>query len=209
MRFALFLLLLLLLSSIVSADNKTGVGVLNVPPEYSKVRVIHQDNTIRVYLTISDYNSWEDIFKVDVALEYYGLETALFTFKQYVDPNSYLKINEFEETSIERDLLFEDKCLCFHSDKKETVEEKCNLDLVFVFRVTWFTRLKIVAIDREGEKATTIVEYNAEDLLRSSTMIMLPGLYEPIPVYIPSFFLNLIAIFGGGIGALYLIRKKG
>ena len=50
--------------SIEASAGEAGVGVLNVPPKYSMIRVVQQDKFIRVYLTISDYNSWEDIFTV-------------------------------------------------------------------------------------------------------------------------------------------------
>ena len=61
-------------SSIDANAGSAGVGVLNVPPQYSMIRLVQQNNNIRIYLTISDYNSWEDIYSVSVVLEDYGVE---------------------------------------------------------------------------------------------------------------------------------------
>jgi hypothetical protein len=205
---SLVVLLFLFPSGVSAADNKTGVGVLNVPPEFSMIRVVQQNSIIRVYLTVSDYNSWEDIYEVKVVLEYHGLETAMFTFRQYQDPNSYLKLYEFSETSVEKDLLVREKCSFSHSDKKETVEEKCNLDLLFVFHTTWFTRLNIVTYDRDGSTAKAYIDYNAEDLMRSNKMILIPWLYEPIPVHLSSSILNLIAVAAGVFGIVFFAKKK-
>lgn len=204
---SIILLFLFSFSTNANAGSKAGVGVLNVPPEYNIVRVVQQDNNLRFYLTISDYNSWEDIYEVNVILEYYGSEIARFTFNQYADVTSYQKINEFSETSKEENLLQVDKCSYSHSDKKETVEDRCNFDLLFVFRTTWFTHFKILTSDREGLTATTQVDYNAEDMMRSSNMIMIPGLDGPIPVEVSALVLNIIAIAAGAIGVLYLNKK--
>ena len=190
-----------------NAGSKAGVGVLNVPPEYNIVRLVQQDNTIRVYLTLSDYNSWEDIFEVNIILEYYGSEIARFIFNQYADATSYQKINEFSESSGEENLLQTDKCSYSHSDEKETVEDRCNFELLFVFRTTWFTQFKIVVSDREGATATTQVDYSAEDMMRSSNMIMIPGLDGPIPVEVSALVVNIISIAGGAIGVFYLTKK--
>lgn len=193
--------------STVASASQAGVGVLNVPPEYRRIRLVQQDNNIRVYLTLSDYNSWEDIYEVNVILEYYGSETAIFTFKQYEDATSFVKINEFSETSRENDLLQNEKLSYSHSDKKETVDDRCNFDLLFVFRTTWFTHLKIVTYDREGLTATTYIDYDVEEMMRSSNMILIPGIDGPIPVEISSLILNLIALTAGAIGVIYFAKK--
>ncbi|UCH71636.1 MAG: hypothetical protein JSW62_04355 [Thermoplasmatales archaeon] len=199
----------ILFSVNVTAGSRAGVGVLNVKPEYNEVRVVQQDNTIRIYLTISDYNSWEDIYKVTVSLEYYDSEEASFTFKQYEDATSYVKINEFSEKYEEKKLLLEEKCTYSHSDKKETVEDRCNLDILLVFRTTWFTQLNIITYDREESTATVNIDYSSEETVRSNNAIMIPGLDGPIPVRISSLILDLTAIFAGLIGVLYYSKKIG
>ena len=201
------LLLTAIFSVDVRAEGQSAVGVLNVGPSQITTRIVPQDNTIRVYLVILDYNSWEDIFEVSVILEYYGKETAMFTFSQYEDTATYVKSNTFTETSTEGDLLLKEKSTFSHSDKKETVDDKCNLNLLFVFRVTWFTHLKIVAKDRGGLEATTLVEYSTDDLMRSSNMIVIPWIDGPILVGISSLVINILAIVVGAIGALYFAKK--
>lgn len=187
--------------------GQSAVGVLNVGPAQITTRIVPQSDTIRVYLVVLDYNSWEDIFEVNIILEYYGKETAMFTFHQYEDTETYVKSNVFTETSTEGNLLLKEKCVFSHSDKKETVDDKCNLDLLFVFHVTWFTHLKVVATDRGGSETTTLVEYSTEDLMRSSNMIIIPWIDEPILVPISSIIINLLAIIFGAIGAFYVTKK--
>ena len=193
--------------STTAIAGQAGVGVLNVPPEYRSVRVVQQDNNIRVYLTISDYNSWEDLYEAKVILEYYGSEIATFTFKQYEDVTSFIKINEFSETSRENDLLQTEKLSYSHSDEKETVDDRCNFELLFVFRTTWFTDLKIVTSDREGLEATTNIDYDTEEMMRSSNMIMVPGIDGPILVEVSSLILNFIALIAGVAGVIYFAKK--
>jgi hypothetical protein len=201
----------LIISSLLFSNNvsavRSSVGVLNVKSEFSEVRIIHNNNEERVYLNVTDYNSNEDIFQVKIFLEYYGLETASFTYQQYADSASFVKTNTFSETSTEGDLLKEEQCSVSSSTKKEKVWQKCNLNLLFVFRTTWFTRIRIIASDRSGSTATTHVDYNTEEMMRSSNMIVIPGLDGPILVGISSFVLNLIAIVIGAAGAIYLAKK--
>ena len=206
---SLFFLFSISFSEVASAAGQAGVGVLNVPPEYRSVRVVQQDNNIRIYLTLSDYNSWEDLYEVNVILEYYGTEMATFNFKQYEDTTSFIKINEFSETSRENDLLQTEKLSYYSSNEKETVDDRCNLELLFVFRTTWFTNLKIISSDREGLTATTNIDYDTEEMMRSSNMIIIPGIDGPILVEISGLILNLIALFAGAAGLIYFAKKTG
>jgi hypothetical protein len=198
-----------LLFSKVATAGQAGVGVLNVPPEYRSVRLVQQDNNIRIYLTLSDYNSWEDLYEVNIILEYYGTEMATFNFKQYEDTTSFIKTNEFSETSRENNLLQTEKLSYYSSNEKETVDDRCNLELLFVFRTTWFTNLKIIASDREGLTATTNIDYDTEEMMRSSNMIIIPGIDGPILVEISGLILNLISLFAGATGVIYFAKKTG
>ena len=42
--------------SINANAGEAGVGVLNVSPKFSEIRLVQQDNLIRAYITASDYN---------------------------------------------------------------------------------------------------------------------------------------------------------
>jgi hypothetical protein len=176
--FAIFILFILILTIPLTASaGNAGVGVLNVSPQYNIIRLVQQDNYIRMYLTVSDYNSWMDILSVSVILEDSGIDKAIFTFKQYIDGTSYESINEFSEDTHEK-LLDLKKC-SYDTSNGGSVEEKCNLNLLFVFQSTWFTRLKVEASDRAGSIATIELDYTSDDLARSGNIIIIPGINTP------------------------------
>ena len=202
-------IILLAKSFSISANaSQAGVGVLNVSPKISEIRLVQQDNLIRAYIIVSDYNSWGDIYDVKVILNYYDSEVATFTFKQYEEPDSFEKINEFSEESIEKDLLLLERCSFSHSDNDETVEERCNLNTLFVFQMTGFTHLSIIVSDHEGTAASINMEYNAEEMMRSPGVIIIPGLHEPITVGIPTYLSSLLAVALGVFGIGIFIKKK-
>jgi hypothetical protein len=207
-KLILILISIFLISPIVLSINvnagKAGVGVLNVAPEYSDISIQQHDDSIRLYLTASDYNSWEDIYEVAVVLEYYDSTIATFRFKQYEDTTSYDKYNEFSEDSDNKNLLDIERCSYSHSNKRETVEQRCDLDLTFVFKTTRFTRLKIVIKDRAGESATTEVDYDAEEMTRNSELLVIPWLDEMIAVQIPAFLPDLIALIFAILGTIFI-----
>ena len=90
--------------------GQAGVGVINVPPKYGYIRVEEQGDSIRVYLNISDYNSWADVYNVSVTLDNYGAKLSTFLFQQYKNLDSFVEINEFSETPKKRHLLDIEKC---------------------------------------------------------------------------------------------------
>jgi hypothetical protein len=188
--------------------GEAGVGVLNVAPQYSMIRLVQQDDYIRVYLTVSDYNSWDDIYSVSVILEDAGAKKAEFFYKQYSTVNSYIKVNEFSESPRDNSLLVSQKCSYNHSNRMETVEERCNLEVLFVFYTTWFTRLNVLAQDRGGSTATMQLDYSTEDLIRSGTIIIIPGFDDSIILNIPPYILDLIALVIATIGTWYVIKKE-
>ena len=209
LMFSLFLVLPICFSIGTNAGTgSAGVGVLNVPPSYMNVTLEQQYSNLRLYLNISDYNSWEDIYEVKVILKYYGLTMGTFYFRQYEDITKYDKINEFSETPNKNNLLHKEFCSYYSSTKKESIVNKCNMDIRFVFSTTWFTDIKIITSDRAGATAETTINYNTEDLMRSSNMIMIPWFDRPIPVQISSIFLNIIAIIASIIVVFQIIRKR-
>jgi len=207
----LFITTVILFSPFFSINvkaGKAGVGVLNVAPKFSEIRVVQQDDFFRIYITASDYNSWEDIYTVSVGLEDYGSQTAEFLFKQYEDETKYNKIDEFSEVP-EGSLLVKEKCSAQHSSEKETIADKCELELILVFHMVWFSQVNIVISDREGGTATANIDYNAEELMRSDTTITIPSLDEPISVAIPPYLLNSIAFTIAAAGTIMLVRRIG
>ncbi|MCK5258257.1 MAG: hypothetical protein KAJ69_01960, partial [Thermoplasmatales archaeon] len=93
----------------------------------------------------------------------------------------------------------------YHSDGTETVADRCNLELLFVFHTTGFTRLNILASDLEGLTTQAHIDYNADEATRSIDVIIVPGLN--IPIIIPPYFLDLIAVILGIIGTIYFIKE--
>jgi len=194
-------------SSIDADAGQAGVGVLNVPPQYSMIRLVQQDNFIRIYLTVSDYNSWEDIISVRVFLEVSGVEKAEFIYKQYEDKLSYIKINEFSEEPKESSLLVTKKCSYDYTLNGETVEEKCYLYILMVFYSTLFTRLKILITDRGGSTASTELDYSSEELARSGDFIVIPGPDGPTAVEISPYLLDSVAFLSAICVTFFIVKK--
>lgn len=209
LSFVILIILFTTLFSVNVSAGKAGVGVLNVPPKYGYISIEEQDNQMRVYITISDYNSWGDIYEVSVSLKDYGTEIAKFTFRQYKDITSYVEINEFIEESSGNNLLITEKCSFERSDEKETVDERCDIELRFVFKKTWFTRLDVSVQDRDGsDPATAHIDYSSEDTMRSSNVLVIPWINGVIVIELPAFLLDLIAIIAGLFGAMICIKKR-
>ena len=190
-----------------ASAGQAGVGVINVPPKYGYIRVEEQGEFMRVYLNISDYNSWADINNVSVILDKYGTKVSTFLFEQYKSPDSYIEINEFSEQPATNHLLVTHKCFFEKSNLKETVDERCDIAVRFVFRKTFFTGLQVIINDRSGsDAAQAYISYNSEESMRSGDMIVIPWIDGRITITIPSFLLDLIAIAVGLAGVAYYLR---
>jgi hypothetical protein len=188
--------------------GQAGVGVINVPPKYGYIRVEEQDNFIRVYLNISDYNSWADINNVTVAIENYGTTISTFIFTQYRSLDSYVEINEFSETPDHMHLLAVEKCFFEKSSEKETVDERCDIAIRFVFQKTFLTGLHIQINDRTGSSpAEAYISYNTEESMRSGSTLVIPWIGVRITVDIPPWLIDVLAIILGSIGVVYYLKK--
>ncbi|HVQ00630.1 MAG TPA: hypothetical protein VMT57_03865 [Candidatus Thermoplasmatota archaeon] len=187
--------------------GQAGVGVINVPPKYGYIRVEEQADSIRVYLNISDYNSWADISNVSVTIDNYGTKVSTFLFEQYKSPDSYIEINSFSEQPAKNKLLMTEKCFFEKSNLKETVDERCDIAVRFVFRKTFFTGLHVVINDRSGsDAAQAYIAYNTEESTRSGDTIVIPWIDGRLTMKIPSFLLDVIAIAIGIAGVMYYLR---
>lgn len=199
-------------SSNVSAGNgKAAIGVKSPPPQFSYIRLEQHDNTIRAYLTICDINGWEDIYSIRIVLEDSGIEKAEFLFRQYEDTefkdaSDWVTTDDFSETSEDNNLLIKEKCSNDHSDIEETLKG-CYLNLLFVFQTTWFTRLNIIASDNGGATSNLKIDYTSEDIMRSGTIIIIPGINEPMAIELPPYLLDMIAIIIAAIGTWYIVKK--
>jgi len=190
--------------------GQAGVGVINVPPKYGYIRVEEQDNYIRVYLNISDYNSWADISNVSVTLDAYGTKISTFLFQQYKNLDSFVEINEFSEAPQKKHLLDIEKCFFEKSNEQETIDERCDIAIRFVFQKTFFTGLSIVINDRAGSApAEAYIYYNSEESLRSGNTIVIPWIGVQITLSLPPYLIDLIAIILATIGVMYYLKKTG
>jgi hypothetical protein len=190
--------------------GQAGVGVINVPPKYGYIRVEEQGDYIRVYLNISDYNSWADVYNVTVTLENYGNKLSTFVFQQYRDFDSFVEINEFSETPKKNHLLETKKCFFEKSNEQETIDQRCDIAIRFVFQKTFFTGLTIVINDRAGSApAEAYIYYNSEESLRSGNTLVIPWIGVQISLSLPPYLLDLIAIILATIGVMYYLKKTG
>ena len=209
-NFLIFVLLFILIIQIFSINvyaGQAGVGVINVPPKYGNIRIVHQDTYLRLYLIISDYNSWGDIYQVTVSLEDYGAETYRFLFKQFDNAESYNEINQFSQPLGTKQLLSKERCSSSHSSSLANVDERCDLELLFVFKTSHFSRINLWIEDRGGLKAEAHIDYIAEEITRDSDILLIPGPDGTIVIALPSYFLNLIALIAAFIGTVYFARK--
>jgi len=178
--FIMVIVILLIIPYItMGQEGSAGVGVLNVPPEYSETRIVTEDGIMKIYLTISDYNSWSDIYNVTVTIENDNTINALFLFRHYESKTSIFSLAEFEE-KIGKNYLIESKCKYLHSDKTDTVSDRCLLHLVFAFYPVPGNKLTILTYDKGGLSAKTYIEYNVEGVPRSTSLIMVPWMTTPV-----------------------------
>jgi hypothetical protein len=188
-------------------SGQAGVGVLSAPPQYSIIRLVQHDQHIRAYITVSDINSWEDIYSVSIILKDNDAEKAEFRFQQYEDQESWEKINVFNELPKENNFLVIEKC-SYNNLNIEEVLEDCYLNLIFVFQSTHFTHLDIIANDRGGAISTLELDYSSQDISRSGNIVIIPGFDKPISIEMPGYILDIIALCIATIGTWYLVKKK-
>jgi hypothetical protein len=202
------LCLFILFAPVLQSDGNAGVGVMNVPPNFANIRILQQENSIRVYLTLSDYNSWLDIYKVTIILEEKGAEIAKFIYKQHEEPDTFDSINKFYDNS-GLNLLNIESCDVSHSYEDITVADRCHLNLRFVFQTTYFSQLHIIAEDRAGDSAETFVEYYAGgDAHRDSDTLLIPWIDGTIKWSLPPYLLDMLILFMAILGTVYIGKKS-
>ncbi len=206
--FIVLLLFVTISSTVVLSDggSDAGVGVINVPPNYADIKILQQDNTIRAYLTLSDYNSWSDIYKVQVNLEENGAILHTFIFKQWDDKNSFNTVNEFIDESNDF-LLQKNACDVTHSSETNTVADRCQLHIRFVFQTTYFSQLHVISTDRAGESTETFIEYQGSDMNRGSNTLLIPWIDGTMKLELPPFLLDISLIFIALISTIIIGKK--
>jgi hypothetical protein len=203
--FILTLFVSLIVTSIKVQAGSAGVGVVNVPPEYSDIKIITEDGIKKIYLTISDYNSWSDVYTVEVTIKNGGETSALFEFRQYTSLASYTPTVEFKE-EVGNKYLILDECSASHSDKTETISERCLIHIVFAFQPIPQTELIILTKDRGGLHAHTWVEFDRDGVPRSPGMIFLPWMLNPIEF--SRYTLEALTIAIAATATAVIIKKR-
>jgi len=211
---SVFITFLTVFSTVSVTADQAGVGVLNVNPKFGHIKIEQKADTIRLYLNISDYNSWGDLFKVKIELKDKENDEliASFLYKQYENEEKWEKIHVFQQTHGEP-LLLKEKCSVGYSNKKLTVDQRCDLGLLFVFNKTWFTSLNVFISDREGSKdASAEIDYipvvSKPETGRSNNFLFIPWLDSSFLFEVPDYFPSLLALLLGIMGALLCVKKR-
>jgi len=203
---SIFIVLTTTQTANADGGSDAGVGVINVPPNYADIKILQQDNTIRTYLTLSDYNSWSDIYKVQINLEENGAILHSFVFKQWESDDSFNLINEFFDESTDF-LLQKNACDVSHSSESKTVADRCQLHVRFVFQTTFFSQLHVISTDRAGDSTETYIEYSGGDMNRGADTLLVPWIEGTMKIELPPYMLD-ISIFLIAIISTILIGKK-
>jgi hypothetical protein len=144
---------------------------------------------------------------VSVTLDMYGTKLSTFLFQQYKNMDSYVEINEFSEIPKNKHLLDIKKCFFEKSNEQETIDERCDIAIRFVFQQTFFTGLSIVINDRAGSApAEAYIYYNSEESVRSGNTIVIPWIGVQITLTHPPYLIDLIAITLATIGVMYILK---
>jgi hypothetical protein len=128
-----------------------------------------------------------------------------------IEHNFYFNnsINRFSQFLGGNNLLNLEKCSYFHSVKKDTVDDRCDLQLLFVFETTFFTRFHLIVRDRAGETAESHIDYNAAEMTRDNNVIIIPGLNgELYRIWLPQFILEILTILAAIAGTMYVAKKR-
>lgn len=175
-----FLFLQFIFAPPVQADG-AGVGVLNVPPEYKLTEIVSAEDALEMHLIVTDYNSWKDIQSVRVEIRDRDDLTAVFIYSQY-DEDFQEKVDEFR--NIVGSVLIKERCTVMRNTSSDNIMNRCCFDLRFVFHSVPGDSIKTTLADKQGEEATTHIQYSRGfgGLPTVSGALLIPGANIPIHV---------------------------
>src|SRR2546427_5358552 len=146
-----------------------GVTVINVPPQFSGFRIRTQDGLNYIDVLVSDYNSWSDIFRVEVAIENdLQAPVADVTFQQYPDNVSLQRQPQFAEPV--GSFLVRSLSSATYSATGQSIPERTEIRVTFVMSPVNGKWLSVTATDLGGLTAFAQVEYSAGFLGRLPTV---------------------------------------
>ncbi len=135
-----------------------GVTVINVPPEFSAIEIGIQGGFQRVYVIVSDYNSWGDILRVDLEILDDGRgQIAHVVFQQYANNQTLIREPLFLE-NLGR-ILVHDQSLASVNTDPQTIADRSELRVTFTLVPLVGRWLRVTATDLDGLVATAQVEY--------------------------------------------------
>src|SRR5256886_595544 len=145
-----------------------GVTVINVPPQFSGFRIRTQDGLNYIDVVVSDYNSWSDIFRVEVAIEN-DLQAPIadVTFQQYPDNATLQRQPQFTEPV--GSFLVRSLSSATYSATGQSIPERTEMRVTFVMSPVNGKWLSVTATDLGGLTAFAQVEYSAGFLGRLPT----------------------------------------
>jgi len=154
-------------STTVYAQDDTGVGVLPVRPRITDIELEHNFGTHHLRFVVFDLNSWRHISQVSVEF-YRGSELVRhYVFNQTEDLERSIEVRrgdglvDFESHS---------------SEKRDTVDQRCNLTLEFQFSGINYDRLIIRARDHAGGTSHSEINFHGVTTGRPMTRYLLPFL---------------------------------
>lgn len=151
-------LVILSLSLLPVEGREPGVTVINVPPEFSAIDIGSANGLHRIDVLVSDYNSWGDIFRVDVEiLNAARSPVARVVFQQY-DNNESLQGNPRFVETLGAILVWS---LSSHrtTANATTIAERSEVRITFVITPVTGRWLVVTATDLAGLVAVAQVEY--------------------------------------------------
>jgi hypothetical protein len=154
-------------AGVVEASD--GVTVINVPPQFSGFRIATQDGLNYIDVVVSDYNSWADIFRVEVKIESDALTAvADVAFQQYPDNVTLQPQPQFTESV--GSFLVRSLSSATYNTQPLTIPERTEMRITFVMSPVNGKFLSVTTTDLAGLEAFAQVEYSAGFLGRLPTV---------------------------------------
>ena len=191
---ALFFLLIFISTSVNANPGGAGVGVLNVKPTLSYVHFSSADGVHMIEVNVSDYNSWQDIYKITLTFTADDGPISVISYTQYSNRSDMTsRVDWFNETR--GHYLLKDKTeIVYRVFNGSTVTQKCNMNITFAFRPIEALKVVVVVEDLGGEKASAVVDY--------------PPLFGGVPMEHEPISTDLIAIVLATFGTAGGIKVK-
>lgn len=146
-----------------------GVTVINVPPQFSGFRISTQDGLNYIDVVVSDYNSWADIFRVEVKIQTEALDAvADVAFQQYPDNVTRQAQPQFTESV--GSFLVRSLSSATYNTEPSTIPERTEMRVTFVMSPVNGKFLSVTTTDLAGLEAFAQVEYSAGFLGRLPTV---------------------------------------